>query len=178
MTRIAVFASGEGTNLQAILDACACNRIRGSVVLVVASRDGIGALRRAERAGAPAVVAKPADFPAADEYSAQLARLARQAGAELICLAGFMTQLKAPLLKAFPDRVLNIHPALLPAFAGRGLYGRRVHEAVLAAGAKVSGCTVHFVDELYDHGPIAAQAAVPVLPDDTPETLAARVLAQ
>jgi formyltetrahydrofolate-dependent phosphoribosylglycinamide formyltransferase len=178
MTRIAVLVSGEGTNLQVLLDSCRSGRVRGQVVLVVSSKDGAGALRRAQRAGVPAVVAKPEDFPTPEEYSAHLARLCREKQAELVCLAGFMSKLRAPMLKAFPDRILNIHPALLPSFGGPGLYGRRVHMAVLASGAKVSGCTVHFVDELYDHGPIAAQAAVAVMPDDTPEKLAARVLVQ
>ncbi|MBI5241640.1 MAG: bifunctional phosphoribosylaminoimidazolecarboxamide formyltransferase/IMP cyclohydrolase, partial [Elusimicrobia bacterium] len=178
MTKIAVLVSGEGTNLQVLLDSCSSGRIRGKVVLVASSREGAGALRRAERAGVPAVTAKPADFPTPEEYSAHLARLCREKQVELVCLAGFLSRLHAPMLKAFPGRILNIHPALLPAFGGQGLYGRKVHEAVLASGAKVSGCTVHFVDELYDHGPIAAQAAVAVMPDDTPERLAARVLMQ
>jgi phosphoribosylaminoimidazolecarboxamide formyltransferase/IMP cyclohydrolase len=178
MTRIAVLVSGEGTNLQVLLDACRSGRIRGQVALVVSSKDGAGALRRAERAGVPSVTAKPADFPTPEEYSAHLARLCREKGVELVCLAGFLSRLHAPMLRAFPDRILNIHPALLPSFGGPGLYGRRVHMAVLASGAKVSGATVHFVDELYDHGPVAAQAAVAVMPDDTPEKLAARVLTQ
>ncbi len=178
MTRIAVLASGEGTNLQVLLDSCRSSRVRGKVVLVVASKDDAGALHRAERAGIPAVVAKPEDFPTLEEYSAHLAKLCREKQVELVCLAGFLTRLHAPMLKAFPGRILNVHPALLPAFGGPGMYGRKVHAAALASGAKVTGATVHFVDELYDHGPIAAQAAVAVLPDDTVETLSARVLIQ
>ncbi|HAM36138.1 MAG TPA: bifunctional phosphoribosylaminoimidazolecarboxamide formyltransferase/inosine monophosphate cyclohydrolase [Elusimicrobia bacterium] len=178
MKNLAILASGEGTNLQALIDACRDGRIQGRVVLVVGSRDGIGALRRAEAAGIPAITAKPGDFPDLERYSAHLARLCREHKAELVCLAGFLCRLEAPMLEAFARRILNIHPALLPAFGGQGLYGRRVHETVLKAGVKVSGCTVHFVDEAYDHGPIAAQAAVAVLPDDTPESLAERVLAQ
>jgi phosphoribosylaminoimidazolecarboxamide formyltransferase/IMP cyclohydrolase len=178
MTKIAVFASGEGTNLQALLDACRSRRIPGSVVLVVSNRAGAGALSRAAAARIPTQTLRPADFNSPDAYDAALAAACREAGADLVCLAGFMLKLGAPMLKAYGGRILNIHPALLPSFGGKGLYGVRVHEAVLKSGARVSGCTVHLVDDQYDHGPIVAQAAVPVLPDDTPESLAARVLTQ
>ncbi|MBI4371034.1 MAG: bifunctional phosphoribosylaminoimidazolecarboxamide formyltransferase/IMP cyclohydrolase [Elusimicrobia bacterium] len=175
---LAVFASGEGTNLQALLDACGDGRARGEVVLVVSNKADAGALRRARAAGVETLVSAPADHPTPDEYNAFLAHECSRRGAELICLAGFLLKLRPPLLKAFPGRILNIHPALLPAFGGPGMYGRRVHEAVLASGAKVSGATVHVVDEEYDHGPILLQSAVPVVAGDTPETLAARVLVQ
>ena len=178
MEKIAVFASGEGTNLQALLDACADGRVRAEVALVVSNKAGVGALRRAERAGIETLVAGPADDAAADEYSALLAHECRKRGVGLICLAGFMLKLKAPLLRAYAGRIMNVHPALLPAFGGRGMYGIRVHEAVLAAGVKISGATVHIVDEDYDHGPVVLQAAVPVLSGDTPAALAARVRAQ
>ncbi|MBI5630638.1 MAG: bifunctional phosphoribosylaminoimidazolecarboxamide formyltransferase/IMP cyclohydrolase [Elusimicrobia bacterium] len=178
MTKIAVFASGEGTNLQALINACAARRIPGQIVLVVSNKAEAGALRRAKRAGIEAVVSSPKDFSTPEEYNANLAQLCRERGVELLCLAGFMLQLKAPLLKAYAWRILNIHPALLPAFGGPGMYGARVHEAVLKAGVRVSGCTVHFVDEFYDHGWIAAQATAPVLPSDTAETLSARVRTQ
>ena len=178
MEKIAVFASGEGTNLQALLDACADGRVRGTVALVVSNKAGVGALRRAARAGIETLVSGPADHPTAEEYNALLAHECRKRGVGLVCLAGFMLKLKAPLLKAYAGRIMNVHPALLPAFGGQGMYGMKVHEAVLAAGVKVSGPTVHVVDEDYDHGPIVLQSAVPVLTGDTPATLAARVRAQ
>ena len=172
--KIAVFASGEGTNLQALLDACAAGRIRGKVALVVSNNEGVGALRRAQRAGVETLVSHAKDFATPEEYNAHLAYECQKRGIDLICLAGFMLLLKAPLLKAFPWRIMNIHPALLPAFGGKGMYGRHVHEAVIKSGARVTGCTVHFIDETYDRGHIVTQATVPVLPSDTPETLAAR----
>ncbi|MBI4676281.1 MAG: bifunctional phosphoribosylaminoimidazolecarboxamide formyltransferase/IMP cyclohydrolase [Elusimicrobia bacterium] len=177
MTKIAVFASGEGTNLQAVIDAVHARRIRGQIVLVVSSNPEAGALSRARRAGIDILVCHPRDYGAADEYSARLASECKNRGVDLICLAGFIHQLKEPLLKEFRWRILNVHPALLPAFGGKGMFGRHVHEAVLRAGARVSGCTVHFVDEQYDHGWTVCQSAVQVLPSDTPETLAARVRA-
>jgi phosphoribosylaminoimidazolecarboxamide formyltransferase/IMP cyclohydrolase len=177
-TRIAVFASGEGTNLQALIDACRSRRVRGEIVLLVSSSEAAGALARASRAGIETLVAHPRQYADADEYNAFLAHACKQRGVELICLGGFMLQLRAPLLKAFPWRVMNIHPALLPSFGGKGMYGRHVHEAVLASGARVTGCTVHFIDQDYDRGRIVAQATVPVLGGDTPEILAARVRAQ
>ena len=178
MTKIAVFASGEGTNLQALIEAAKSRRVRGEVVLVVSNKDDAGALRRAERAGIERVVVKPKDFADLDEYSAALAAECKKRGVELICLAGWLLHLKSPLLSAYPGRILNIHPSLLPSFGGKGLYGSRVHEEALACGAKVSGCTVHFVDEDYDRGPIVSQTPVPVLAEDTCATLAARVRAQ
>jgi phosphoribosylaminoimidazolecarboxamide formyltransferase / IMP cyclohydrolase len=178
LKKIAVFASGEGTNLQALLDGCAAGRVRGKVVLVVSNNEDVGALRRAKRAGIETLVSHPKDFPSPEEYNAFLAHECQKRGVELICLAGFMLLVKAPLLRAYPWRIMNIHPALLPAFGGKGMYGMHVHEAVIKSGARVSGCTVHFIDESYDRGHIVTQAAVPVLPSDTPEALAARVRAQ
>ncbi|MBI3564945.1 MAG: phosphoribosylglycinamide formyltransferase, partial [Elusimicrobia bacterium] len=178
MEKIAVFASGEGTNLQALLDACADGRVRGEVALVVSNKPEAGALRRAQRAGVATLVSAPADFATPDEYGAYLAHECKKREVGLVCLAGFMLKLKPTLLKAFPGRVLNIHPSLLPSFGGQGMYGMKVHEAVLAAGVKVTGATVHLVDEEYDRGPVILQAAVPVLADDTPQTLSARVRAQ
>jgi phosphoribosylaminoimidazolecarboxamide formyltransferase/IMP cyclohydrolase len=178
MEKIAVFASGEGTNLQALLDSCADGRARGEIALVVSNKPDAGALRRAARARVETLVSAPADHATPEEYNAFRAHECQKRGVTLICLAGFMLKIKSPLLRAYPGRVLNIHPALLPAFGGLGMYGMKVHEAVLAAGAKVSGATVHVVDEEYDRGPILLQSAVPVLAGDTPQTLAARVRAQ
>ncbi len=178
MDKLAVFASGEGTNLQALLDACSDGRIRGEISLVVSNKPDAGALRRAARAGVETLVCSPSDHDTPDEHCAFLVHECQKRGVTLICLAGFMLKLKPPILRAYPGRILNIHPSLLPAFGGQGMYGLKVHEAVLASGAKLSGATVHIVDEEYDRGPIVLQSAVPVLDGDTPQTLAARVRAQ
>jgi phosphoribosylglycinamide formyltransferase 1 len=166
--RVAVLASGGGTNLQALLDACG-PAAPARVTRVVSNRADAGALERARAAGIPAVVLRdPAD-------AAEL--LAALGDADLVVLAGYLKLIPAAAVARFPRRMINIHPALLPAFGGPGMYGHRVHAAVLASGATASGATVHFVDEQYDRGPIIAQRTVPVLPGDTAETLAARVLA-
>lgn len=166
--RVAVLASGGGTNLQALLDACG-PAAPARVTRVVSNRADAGALERARAAGIPAVVLRdPAD-------AAEL--LAALSDADLVVLAGYLKLIPAAAVARFPRRMINIHPALLPAFGGPGMYGHRVHAAVLASGATESGATVHYVDEQYDRGPIIAQRTVPVLPGDTAETLAARVLA-
>lgn len=171
--RIAVFASGGGTNLQALIDhfhAAADPAAR--VELVVASRAGIGALDRAARAGVQGWV-----LPGGEDGEAELLRRLRDHRIDRIVLAGYLRLVPPSVIDAFRGRILNIHPALLPAFGGKGMYGIRVHEAVLASGALVSGATVHRVDEEYDRGEILGQWPVPVLPGDTPGSLAARVLA-
>lgn len=166
--RVAVLASGGGTNLQALLDACG-PAAPARVTRVVSNRADAAALERARAAGIPAVVLRdPAD-------AAEL--LAALGDADLVVLAGYLKLIPAAAVARFPRRMINIHPALLPAFGGPGMYGHRVHAAVLASGATASGATVHYVDEQYDRGPIIAQRTVPVLPGDTAETLAARVLA-
>jgi formyltetrahydrofolate-dependent phosphoribosylglycinamide formyltransferase len=168
--RIAVLASGGGTNLQALLDHFADGTAGGRVVWVGSNVAGAGALARAGRAGvATGLVVDPADG------AALLAQL-RAADADLVALAGYLRLVPAEVVRAFPGRIVNVHPALLPAFGGPGMYGRHVHEAVLAHGCRVSGVTVHLVDEQYDRGPILAQWPVPVLPDDDAAALAARVL--
>jgi phosphoribosylglycinamide formyltransferase-1 len=172
---IGVLVSGNGTNLQAILDACARGDIPGGVVLVVSSSAKAVALERARRAGVPTVVLAPKEFSDRASYDARLIELLRSAQVELVCLAGFLRILTPQFVEQFARRVMNIHPALLPSFGGRGMYGAHVHEAVLASGVKVSGCTVHFADETPDGGPIILQSAVPVEDDDTVDTLAARV---
>ncbi len=174
MKNIVVFASGGGSNLQALMDAARDGRIDGRITLVVSSRKDAGALDRARQAGIPVETADPKDF-APGNYDEHLAMLCRSAKADLVCLAGFMLKLGPKMLSDYKDRILNVHPALLPSFGGKGYYGMKVHEAVLEAGARVSGATVHFVDEAYDRGPIVLQQPVPVLPGDTPETLAERV---
>jgi formyltetrahydrofolate-dependent phosphoribosylglycinamide formyltransferase len=174
--RLAVLLSGSGTTLQNLLDRCADGRLAAQGAVVVSSSATAFGLTRARRAGVPAHVVERKDCASRAEFSARIFAHCRQAGAELVCLAGFLHLLEIP--EDFRLRVLNIHPALIPAFSGKGCYGLRVHQAALEAGVKVSGCTVHFADEQYDHGPIVAQRVVPVLDDDTPEALAARVFAQ
>jgi formyltetrahydrofolate-dependent phosphoribosylglycinamide formyltransferase len=170
----AVFASGGGSNFQSLLDHQATDppwRIR----LLVADRQGIGALDRGERAGVPTRVIPTKGRDAADVASEMLGALESH-GIDVILLAGYLKLIPAPVVAAYRRRILNIHPALLPSFGGKGMYGTNVHRAVLESGTRISGPTVHFVDEEYDRGTIVAQWPVPVLPDDTPEALAARVL--
>jgi formyltetrahydrofolate-dependent phosphoribosylglycinamide formyltransferase len=169
--RVAVLASGSGTNLQALLDHFERQHFeRGRVVFVGSNRSGAGALDRAKNAGIPAGV-----FDEHADGDAMLAML-REHNVEMLVLAGYLRLVPTIVVRAFHGRMLNIHPALLPAFGGTGMYGMRVHEAVVAAGATVSGATVHFVDEHYDRGAIVAQWPVPVFSSDTCETLAERVL--
>jgi phosphoribosylglycinamide formyltransferase 1 len=164
---VAVLASGGGTNLQALLDALERSP-HARIARVISNHAGAGALERARRAGVPTTVLR--DHTDAHELVQALG------DARLVVLAGYLKRVPADVVARFRWRVINIHPALLPGFGGRGMYGRRVHEAVLASGARVSGATVHYVDEEFDRGPIIAQWPVPVRADDTPESLAARVL--
>lgn len=168
--RVAVFASGGGSNLQALLDDLG-DAAPARVVLVVSNRASAGALERARAAGvAAAILADPQDASA-------MLDLLRAHCVDLVVLAGYLKLVPAEVVQAYERRMVNIHPALLPAFGGEGMYGRHVHEAVLAAGATVSGASVHLVTAEYDRGPVVAQWPVPVGADDTPESLAARVLA-
>ena len=174
MARIAVLASGGGTNLQSILeylDSRGDNRA-GDVVLVASDRSDAGALERARRSNIPAAVLKTSRTP----DGCDALRLLREYRVDFIALAGFLQLLRKDVIAEYPSRILNIHPALLPSFGGPGMYGERVHRAVLQSGARVSGATVHYVDEEYDNGTIIAQWPVPVLADDTVQSLAARVL--
>jgi phosphoribosylglycinamide formyltransferase-1 len=167
--RVAVAVSGRGSNLEALLHALG-PAAPARVILVLSDRPDAGALERAREHGVPAeILSVPTD---ATEW---LGRLDRHR-TDLVVLAGYLKLVPAPVIDRFRDRILNIHPALLPAFGGKGMYGHRVHEAVLASGARESGATVHLVDEAYDRGAVLGQARVPVLPDDTPDRLAARVL--
>jgi len=174
--RLAVLVSAGGTTLQNLLDRCADGRLRAQVVQVVSSSAAVFALERARKAGVPTAVVERKQCTSRAEFSARIWEHCRAAGAELTCMAGFLQLIQIP--EDFRLRVMNIHPALIPAFCGKGYYGHHVHEAVLAYGAKVSGCTVHFADNEYDHGPIVLQRPVPVRDDDTPDTLAARVFEQ
>ncbi len=171
--RVGVFASGYGSNLQALLDAAAAGAPY-EVAVVIANLADAPALDRARRAGVPAHFVDHRGRPRRD-FEADLVQILRAARVDLVCLAGFMRILSPWFVAQFPGRILNIHPALLPSCGGPGMYGLRVHEAVLAAGATQSGCTIHLVDETVDGGPIVAQATVSVLAGDTPATLAARV---
>ena len=179
MLNIAVLVSGGGTNLQALIDAETAGKIEnGRISVVVASKPGVYALERAKNAGIEGVVLARKDFESVDDYSAALEKLLREKKTDLIVLAGFMTITNAAFTKAFENRIINVHPALIPSFCGKGYYGLHVHEAALARGVKLSGATVHFVNEVCDGGPIILQKAVPVEPGDTPETLQRRVMEQ
>lgn len=179
MLNIAVLVSGGGTNLQALIDAEKAGKIEnGRISVVVASKPGVYALERAKNAGIEGVVLARKDFDSVDDYSAALEKLLKEKQTDLIVLAGFMTITNAAFTKAFENRIINVHPALIPSFCGKGYYGLHVHEAALARGVKVSGATVHFVNEVCDGGPIILQKAVPVEPGDTPETLQRRIMEQ
>ncbi|MFZ5830241.1 MAG: phosphoribosylglycinamide formyltransferase [Planctomycetota bacterium] len=172
--RIAVLISGGGTTLRNLIEKIAAGALNNvEIALVISSSPKAGGLRYAAEAGIESSVVDPTQFDSREEFSRAIFDRCRQAGASLVVMGGFLKQIVIP--EDFTNRVVNIHPALMPAFCGHGFYGHRVHEAVLEYGAKVSGCTVHFADNEYDHGPVILQRAVPVLDDDTPETLAARV---
>jgi phosphoribosylglycinamide formyltransferase-1 len=177
-TKLGVLVSGGGSNLQAIIDACTGGILKdvAEVVVVIANRADAFGLERARKHGIPAVFADRKKFADAAAYCAYLVKELQMHNVALVCLAGFLLKLEPNFVAAFPGRILNIHPALLPKFGGKGMYGHHVHEAVVAAGEKESGATVHLVDVEYDHGPAIIQGRVPVLPDDTPDALAARVL--
>ncbi len=176
---IGVLVSGGGSNFQALAEAVRSGRIpRSEIRLLVSNKPGVGALDRAAKLGVEALVLEPKNFPDRIAYYARIIDELKKRQVDLVCLAGFLLKIEPNLLKEFPRRVVNIHPALLPKFGGQGMYGHHVHEAVLKAGEAESGCTVHFVDEEFDRGPTILKARVPVLPNDTAETLAARVLEQ
>lgn len=174
---IAVFGSGRGSNFQAILSAIDQGRIpHARIRLVISNNSTAGILEIAHGHALPTVHLSQKQFSNEQAFVDALLAILREHDVNLIVLAGYMKRLPAQLVRAYKNRIINIHPALLPKFGGQGMYGMYVHEAVIAAGEKVSGATVHAVDEEYDHGPVLLQKTVPVLPGDTPETLAARVL--
>ena len=179
MVRVGVLVSGGGTNLQAIIDNIKSGYIKnGEIATVVSSKEGAFALERAEKAGIQGRVIARKSFSSADEYEEEMIRHFKACGVELIVLAGFMTILGGKFIKAFENRIINVHPALIPSFCGDGFYGLKVHEAALEKGVKVTGATVHFVTEETDAGPIILQKAVYVEDDDTPEVLQKRVMEQ
>jgi phosphoribosylglycinamide formyltransferase-1 len=171
--RLGVLASGRGSNLQAIMDAAAAGEIEAEVAVVISDNEDAYALERARQRGVPAGFVNPKGFASKEDYEKAIVEQLNRHGVELVCLAGYMRIVGAVMLNAFPNRIMNIHPALLPAFPG--LHGQ---EQAWRYGVKFSGCTVHFVDEGVDTGPIIIQAVVPVLDDDTADTLAARILEQ
>ena len=170
--RVAVFASGGGSNFQALAEHACSYRVS----LLVSNRKDAGALQRAKQLGIPAQVLSPGSFQDERLYVEAVTDILQKEKIDMIALAGYLAKIPAQMIRRFPGPILNIHPSLLPRFGGKGLYGKRVHEAVLQALESISGATVHFVDKDYDTGPILLQESVPVLADDTPESLAARVL--
>ena len=174
--KLAILLSGSGTTLQNILDEIAAGRLDASVEIVIGSKPGLKGLERAAAAKVMNFVVERARFDDLAAFSKAVFDLVDDANVDLVCLAGWLCLLDVPA--AYAGRILNIHPALLPSFGGKGMYGRKVHQAVIDHGCKVSGCTVHFVDASYDTGPIVLQRTCPVLDDDTADTLAARVFEQ
>lgn len=176
---IAVFVSGGGTNLQALIDAETRGDLHsGKIVLVVSSKPDVYALKRAKSARIPSVVVSRKSCADQAEFESRIRAALEEYRVDLIVLAGFLSILSADFTRRFPERIINVHPSLIPAFCGQGFYGLKVHEAALARGVKLTGATVHFVNEIPDGGRIILQKAVEVLPDDTPETLQRRVMEQ
>lgn len=175
--KIAVFVSGGGTNLQAIIDRIKEGELKNvEISIVIASNDSAYALQRASDNNIPSVVMSVKSYASREEWDDAVVDKLRESGAELIVLAGYLSLLGPKTVKAFSNRIINIHPALIPSFCGKGMYGIKPHEAALARGVKVSGATVHLVNENYDEGPILLQKCVDILPDDTPEVLQKRIM--
>jgi len=171
-----VLISGSGTTLQNLIDQIASNQLNAKIILVIASKPGIKGIEIANAVKLPVCVVDRSQFLSVNEYSKRVFTEINRLQVDLICLCGWLCLLNIPM--RYTHRIINIHPAMLPSFGGKGMYGKRVHQAVLDYGAKVSGCTVHFVDNEYDAGPIILQRSVEVLEDDTVQTLAARVFEQ
>lgn len=177
MTRIAVLVSGGGTNLQALIDAKNGGKMpHGDIVLVVASRPDAYALERARKAGIEAVVVRRKDYENPEDYDQAMLGVLQAHDIEEVILAGFLSILGPSVIEAYPERILNIHPSLIPSFCGKGYYGLKVHEAALQRGVKVTGATVHYVNEIPDGGKILLQKAVEIMEGDTPEVLQRRVM--
>ena len=173
--RLAVLISGGGTTLQNLIQRIGTNRLDASIEIVISSNPKARGIEFAEKAEIPSSIAARSGFQCDQDYSSEVFRRCRDCNVDLVVMAGFLKYL--PIPSDFENRVVNIHPGLIPAFCGKGMYGLRVHQAVLDYGAKVSGCTVHFVDDVYDHGPIILQRVVDVHDDDTAEMLQQRVFA-
>ena len=179
MLKTAVLVSGGGTNLQAILDAVSDGTITNAEIsLVISNNPGVYALERAKKAGIRNLVMAPKDYETRDFFHAALLKTLQDEGIDLIVLAGYLVKIPAEMIHAYPNRIINVHPSLIPSFCGTGYYGLKVHEGVLSRGVKVTGATVHFVDENMDTGPIILQKAVSVEEGDTPKTLQRRVMEQ
>lgn len=179
LTKIGVLVSGGGTNLQALMDAQAAGKLpHGEIAVVISSNPNAYALERAEKAGVPAVVCSRKELGGQEAFEAAITQALAQYGVQLIILAGFMSILSENFTRRWPRRILNVHPSLIPSFCGKGMYGLKVHEAALDKGVKVTGATVHFVNEVPDGGEILLQKAVDIKSDDTPGTLQRRVMEQ
>lgn len=176
LKRLAVMVSGGGSNLGAVISAIDRGEIQGQIELVISSKPGVYALERAQNAGIPTKVICKKGFASQEEFDQANLEALEGAQVDGVILAGYMSIVSPQIVRRYENRIINIHPALIPSFCGMGYYGKRVHAAALEYGVKVSGATVHFVNEQADNGPIIMQGVVPVLDDDTPETLAARVL--
>ena len=173
---LGIFASGRGSNFQAVLKAIQEKRLDAEIRLLLSNNADAGAITTANENNIPVTVISSRDFSSRHLFVDAMLSVLNQHGVQLITLAGYMKKIPTEIISAYRNRIVNIHPALLPSFGGKGMYGHHVHEAVMEQGCKVTGVTVHVVDEVYDHGPIVAQRCVPVEENDTAETLAARVL--
>jgi len=178
LKRIVVFASGSGSNFQSILDAIEKGELSAECVGLFCDRDGIGAIDKARKASIPVYMHRRKDYPDYENYVHALLEDVKTLNPDLIVLAGYLNKIPSRIVQHWSGKIINIHPALLPKFGGKGFYGIFVHQAVLEAAESETGCTIHFVDEVYDHGSIIDQVVVPVLPDDTPTSLQLRVLEQ
>jgi len=176
--KLGVLISGSGSNLQSIIDYIEAGHLSAKIEVVISNEPDAYGLTRAQNHGLKTMLVNHKDFPSREAFDERLVEVLKENNIELVVLAGFMRVITPTFLRAFPTRVMNIHPALLPSFGGQGMWGHHVHEAVLAAGAKVSGCTVHFCTNEYDKGPIIVQRTCEVKEGDTPDTLAARVFEQ
>ena len=175
MKKIAIFASGGGSNFQSIIDAVEAGEIKGKLEWLFCNVEGAGAVERAKRHHVPFTVLSHKGL-SGEELNERIMAKLEEHTPDLICLAGYLRMIGPRIVEKYRHRIMNIHPALLPSFGGKGYYGHKVHEAVVARGVKVTGCTVHFVDEVFDHGPIILQKTVEVKDDDTPDGVAAKVL--
>jgi phosphoribosylglycinamide formyltransferase-1 len=173
---LVVLASGGGTNLQAIIDNIEAGKLDAQIKAVISNNSKAGALERARNHNIPDVHLSHKQFSTPEEFDQKLLSVLKENETDLVILAGYMKMISPTVIRKYKNKIINIHPALLPAFGGKGMYGIYVHEAVIESGVKVTGVTVHTVDEVYDHGPILYQKCVPVLPDDTPESLQQMVL--
>jgi formyltetrahydrofolate-dependent phosphoribosylglycinamide formyltransferase len=173
---LAVLASGGGTNLQAIIDSIEAGKLDAQIKAVISNNSKSGALERARNHNITDIHLSHKQFATPEEFNQKLLSILKENETDLVVLAGYMKMISPTVIREYRNRIINIHPALLPSFGGKGMYGIHVHEAVIESGVKVTGVTVHLVDEIYDHGAIVMQKTVPVLDDDTPESLAERVL--